>query len=310
MRVKTAVFKLVRVRNAATEDLDPTRALADAAALSPADGAGNVHLCGRLREREVARAETRAHILAEHGMHERIERAFQVRKRDVAIHHKALHLHEHRAVARIHLIHAEHAAGHDEPERRFERHERARLTGGSVRTQHHAVVDIEGILHVARRMVERQVQLREVVIVILHLRTTKRGEAHANERVADLAICPCHRMQVAGRQPALAGFRHIKRFLFKAAFEHQLRDLFAPHADGFLQLLLHGIRCLAELCALLLIKLAHGAQNLRQRTVAAQHGNVERVELFLVPHFLQAVKRFLPDLLQCVDHNEMNLRKI
>jgi len=114
-----------------------------------------------------------------------------------------------------------------------------------MRAQHHAVVDVKRVLHVARRMVERQVELGEVIIVILHLRAAKGGKAHADERIPDLAVGFGHRMQMPCGQLSFPGLRHIQRFLFKAAFKHQLRNLLAARANGFFQFLFYGVGSLA-----------------------------------------------------------------
>ena len=80
MRIKTAVFKLMRIGNAAAQYFKPARALAHTAALAAADSAGNINLGRGFSEREVARAHTGLYVRPKYGMHKIDKRALQIGK--------------------------------------------------------------------------------------------------------------------------------------------------------------------------------------------------------------------------------------
>ena len=97
-----------RMHHAAAAPLDPafgtTRSAWFAAGLrrrTVADPAQQVHLGGRLREREVVGAKSRVHLVAEHRPSEQVERAAQVAHGQPAVDRQALDLVEHRRVRRI-----------------------------------------------------------------------------------------------------------------------------------------------------------------------------------------------------------------
>ena len=64
----------------------------------------------------------------------------------------------------------------------------AHLHGRSVGAQQVAAVEPEGILHVARRMVGRDVEGVEVVILGFDLGAVEHGEAERDEEVLDLRL--------------------------------------------------------------------------------------------------------------------------
>ena len=117
--VDTAVFQHVGIHHAAAENLDPSGVLAKVAACAAADVAGNVHFCGRLREREVRGAQTDAHLIAEHTLREVEQSLFHVGKRHVFSHIQTFHLMEDAVGARGDGFVAEHAAGADHADRRL-----------------------------------------------------------------------------------------------------------------------------------------------------------------------------------------------
>ena len=69
--------------------------------LPPARRAGNIHLCGRLREREVAGAKARLRLRTVQDFQKMIENALQMSERDSLIHHEAFELVEHRRMRRV-----------------------------------------------------------------------------------------------------------------------------------------------------------------------------------------------------------------
>ena len=215
--IDAAVLEHVRVHRTATADFHPARALATAATLATAEHAAHVHFCRRFREREEARAETRLDAFAEQLVHEHLEHALQVSETDVFIDHQAFALLEHRGVGRI-VIDAEHVARSNHAERRLVRFHVVDLRAGSVRTQHHLVVHVERVLHVAARMVGRRVERLEVVPVRLDVAAEVHLEAHLAEEVDNLFAHVVERVRAAGGN-ARTGEAHIHKTAFQLLLE-------------------------------------------------------------------------------------------
>ena len=91
-------------------------------------------------------------------------------KADAFVDHQAFELMEHRAVRCV-VVATIDAAGHDDANRRLLVFHHADLHGRCVRAQHQSVVQVERVVHRARRMVRRNVERFEVVIVVFDLRT-------------------------------------------------------------------------------------------------------------------------------------------
>ena len=81
----------------------------------------------------------------------------------------------------VHLIGTEHAAGSDHTARQLALFHHAGLNRGGLGSQHHLFIDIEGILLILGRMIGRDVQLLEVVLIVFHLRSFYHLVAHADE---------------------------------------------------------------------------------------------------------------------------------
>ena len=159
--------------------------LADVAALAATDVARNVHLSRSLGEGEIRGAETHLGALAKELLYKVVQSLLQVGKRNVFVDIKALNLVEDAMGAGRDGLVAEHSARGDDADGRLVGLHHADLHARGVGTQQHirGLVDIglladkEGVLHVACRMVEREVQGGEHVIVVLNLGTFGDGEA-------------------------------------------------------------------------------------------------------------------------------------
>ena len=243
-------------------------------------------------------------------MYEGEQRTLEICQCQVFIHYEALHLHENGAVACVHFVYAEHAAGHYEPEGRLEVQQRPRLQRGGMGAQHNAVVYIEGILHIAGRVIQGQVQLCEVIIVILHLGALICGKAHAYQCVANSAVGLSHRVQMTLGLGYFTGLGNVYGFPLKAQFLHPCGDLSLAPAELFFKLLLHGVHRLAHRGSLLLAELAHGLEYLRKGTALAKNRNAEGFDFGFVLRGLQAFKCLLPDLLKCLVHLSLSSKKI
>ena len=136
----------VRVDHAGAEDLDPAAALADrvaraldhAAAAAPE--ARDVHLDARLGEREEVRLQPGLALGAEQRARDLLERAGQVRERDVVADGEPLDLREHRQVGRVDRVAAVDGAGDDDEERRLVLLHRAHLVRRGVRAKQHVAL--------------------------------------------------------------------------------------------------------------------------------------------------------------------------
>jgi hypothetical protein len=123
-------------------------------------------------------------------------------------------------VREIEVVAAIDAAGHDDPDRRLVRLHVANLHGGGVGAEQGAAIvgpaaialnrpgEVEGVLHVARRVLGRHVQRVEAVPLVLDLRPLDDGEAHAREDLLHPVAHDGQRMPVAEPRPA-SWKRHV-----------------------------------------------------------------------------------------------------
>src|SRR3989344_3856785 len=187
-RVKTGIFDDVRVQHPRAGRLEPLP-------LPPWCFEPDIYLDRGLREPEEAWAEAHPRIRTEIVAVELIESPFQIRKRHGARRPdgESVKLIELRFVRHIGRFVAEDFPRIDHPYlgRARLRHlfEFAHRDRCRVRPEHLArlVLDPERVLHVARRMVLRNVQRGEVMPVILELGAVCDAEAHAAEDVGYLS---------------------------------------------------------------------------------------------------------------------------
>ena len=153
--------------------------LAHLAAGTLADHAGNVDLGAGLREREERRTEPRLRLRAEHAAAERVDGALQVGERHAFVDVQALDLMELIHTPRIDFLVAIATARHCDSYRRPLLLHDPDLRRRRVRAEEPVLLRQEvRILHVARRVVRREVQRFVVVVVGLDLRAFGNGEAH------------------------------------------------------------------------------------------------------------------------------------
>ena len=211
--IDAAVLEHVGVHRTATADFHPAGALATAATLATAEHAAHVHFRRRFREREEARTEARLDAFAEQLVHEHLEHALEVGEADVFIDHEAFALLEHRGVGRV-VIDAEHVARSNHAERRLVRFHVVDLRAGSVCTEHHLVVYVEGVLHIAARVIRRRIQSFEIVPVRLDVAAEVHFETHLAEEVDNLFAHVVERVRAAG-----GNARTRKAHIHKTAFQ-------------------------------------------------------------------------------------------
>ena len=149
-----------------------------------------------------------------------------------------------------------------------------------MRAEYNVFIDIEGVLHVARGVILRQIEQGEVVVIQLDLRPVKHGESHADQRVANQAVGLRHRVQAAKRRGNSARRGDVQRFLGKTALFGDFTQRGAFFRNNRLQRTLDLVGKGADACALLARELAHRAQNVGQRTVAPEHIHQGLLEIF------------------------------
>ena len=194
----------VGVDHAAAAELDPARLRAHATAVAAAEDAAHRELGRRLGVGEEVGAEAGADaVVVEQAAHEGLDGAEEVGEGDAAVDGQRLDLVEHRRVAGVERLVAVGAAGRDHEDRRLHRLHGADLHRRRVRAQHHllgiAELDVERVLHRARRVAGHHVERLEVVPVVLDLGTLHHAVAHAHEDVLELALHLGDEMEVATR---------------------------------------------------------------------------------------------------------------
>jgi hypothetical protein len=105
---------------------------------------------------------------------------------------------EHRRVGGV-VVAPVRLAGDDDVDRRLLDLHRPYLVGRRVGAQDDVVREVERVLHRPRRVVGRDVERGEVVVVELDLRALDDVEAHPDEDVLHLAAGLGDQVQVAGR---------------------------------------------------------------------------------------------------------------
>ncbi|MPM72572.1 hypothetical protein SDC9_119548 [bioreactor metagenome] len=208
---------------------------------------------------------------------------------------------------RVDVVDAEHAPGAEYAYRRLFGEHRPHLHGRGVRPEHRVFIDVERVLHVARRMVFGDVEQLEVIFVKLDLRPFAHFKAHADEYIAYFAIHQRDRVQPArSRLDARRG--HVNRLGREAQLLLQFPErtfLFADVRFDFGARLVHA---LAHLGPLLGRKLAHRAQDFRQLAFFAEEFNAQLLDRLLVFGKRERFERAFPDLFKFV-HDDLSHQK-
>ena len=157
--VITTHAQYIGMHNTSAQNFQPARILANmATALTIADGAGNVNLYRRLSEWEIGRTQTNLNILAKHLLTEQLQSTFQVSKADVFINNKAFYLVEHGRMRCV-IVAAINStrANHTDRSIGFHALQGTCLYTRGLSTQQIVVSNIEGILHIQRRMIRGKI---------------------------------------------------------------------------------------------------------------------------------------------------------
>ncbi len=148
----------------------------------------------------------------------------QVRHGDVAVDHHAFELIEGVLVGGVHALVAEDAAGRDHAQRRAQPLHAAHLHRRGVGAQQVAAFQPEGVLHVARGVVGRNVEGVEIVILGFHFGAVQHGEAERGEQLFELALDAGDGMQMAAAR-AGRGQREVEPFGVEPGVQGRLRRI-------------------------------------------------------------------------------------
>ena len=200
-RVDAAVSEDVGMHHSASAELNPT-GLATDPTTGRAERTGDLELGTRFREREETRTEARFQIGAsEVGGDERFDRAGQVPERDALVDDECLDLVEYGQMTRIGRVDSVAASRHHRIDRRLHFGHHPELHRRRMRTHQYLLfgteVEEECVVHRARRVARRKVELDEVVVVGLDLRTIEDLEAHAQENVLEITSRARDEMKMA-----------------------------------------------------------------------------------------------------------------
>ena len=208
-------FEHVRIYHAAAHDFEPAGAFADVAALAMADVAADVHLGGRLGEGEVGGTHADFRLRAEHLAGEQQDGLLEVCEGNVLVHIKTLYLMEDAVGAGRYGLVAEHTAGTDDADGKALLLHGANLhrrgVGAQQQRVHMAGAHEEGVLHLAGRVIGREVEGLEHVVIVLDLRAFGHVVAEFTEDVHDLlthdgnGVTAAQRVSVSGHGEVLLG---------------------------------------------------------------------------------------------------------
>ena len=170
--------------------------LAEVATLTATDVAGDIHLCARLCEWEVARAETNLSICTKHLTCKGKEHLLEVGETYILIYIETFYLMEEAVSAGADSLVTVNAAWAEHTDRWLMSFHIVGLVVRSMAAEEHILGNVvaigllykEGILHIAGWVVGSKVEHRKYVLVVIYLRTLEKGKAHASENVDNLIL--------------------------------------------------------------------------------------------------------------------------
>ena len=127
-------------------------------------------------------------------------------------------------------------------------------------TQQNVIRNIKGILCIARRMILRQIQRLEIVVVVFDLRSLRDGKSHSDEDIAQHRLRLRKRMTVPDRK-FLSRNRYVKRFRCQPALELTLLFQLRFCGKRLFDSASHFICQLPDKGTLLGRNVSHSAQN-------------------------------------------------
>ena len=265
----------------------PPGLLADPAALALAEDAVHVHFDAGLGERKVAAPDAHLPVFPVHLAGEFANGADQVGDADPVTHRQPLHLEELVLGAGRDLLVAVALAGQDDPDgMRMLLTHAADLSRRGMGAEHHLLVDPDGVPHVPRRMVRRNVQQLEIVLVRLHLRRLVYLEPHLGENLPQPAQRARAQMEMA-RCDGTSRQGDIQRFLGQGGFQLGLADRRLPRGEVGLQTGLDLVGEPPHLRAILRGELSQTAEQVGELTAPPQEAAVPIGKLLGAGKFFQ-----------------------
>ena len=208
---------------------------------------------------------------------------------------------EHGAVGCIHLIGTVHTAGADDTNGGLPGQHGACLHGAGVGTQHHVIINIEGILSIPGRVILRNVHQLEIVVVKLYFGSFHHFKAHAGEAVDHFIHHQRQGMFTAhGRHFGRLG--HINGFTLQGFF----LLLGLQHTKLFIQHFRKAFPCLVDHLSgsrpLFRGQLTHATKQCRQFTLLAQHTHPKVFQCLGAIHLAHFIVHQLMDFCDFFPH--------
>ena len=179
-----------------------------------------------------------------------MQRAFQVGKADVFINNQTFHLVEHWGVGLIVVV-TVYATRRDDADWRLLLLHGTDLNAGSLSTQQTGSVKPESVVVSTCRMMVRNVQGIEVVVVIFNFRASRHGKAELTEETFNTIDSTSHRMQTAVFNTTTRQ-RNVNRFCRQTRIQYCAFQLGFTRVQRLLYLLFgfvnHCTGCRALLC--------------------------------------------------------------
>ena len=137
----------------------------------------------------------------------------------------------------------------------------------------------ERVVHLARRMAGREVELGEIVVVALDVRPFGDGEAHLGEDRGDLVHHLADRMDAPGLDAGQGDRqRDVERLALELRLERRALEHRAPRRERFRDLILQRIDRRALRFALVRRKLAERGEQRGDRSLLAERGDARRLK--------------------------------
>ena len=209
--------------------------------------AHHVNFRRRFSEREVGWTETNLQVFLKEVVQEIVQRALQVGEADVFINNQTFHLVEHWGMGLIVIVTID-ATRRDDADWRFLILHGTDLYARGLGTQQTRGVKPESVVVSACRMMARNIQGIEVVIIIFNFRASRHGKAELTEETFNAIDGTGNRMQppvfdTATRQ------RNVDRLCGQARIQHRAFQLGFTRVQCLLHLLFsfvnHRTRCRA-----------------------------------------------------------------
>ena len=216
--------------HAASEYLEPAAPLANPAPLARANDAPYVNLGARLGKGEKTRTEPDPCLFSEHGEKKLRQNPLQIGERYAGINHEPFHLMEHGRMGYVRIPPVNRARRYY-PKRGLALLHDPYLNRRRVSPQEKFAFEVEGVLHVSRGVVFRDVKGLEVIIIRLDLRTFGYVETHGREYGLYLLHDGRYGMK-GSRKAGVSRQRHVETLFFEASQFFNIAVLVFERSEG------------------------------------------------------------------------------